>query len=405
VKYLSLFLGLATISGLSSAVEPKVNYSMPVDPADLTTDPYVHNGLVLTDAGRGSGFVAEDQHLFFSAAHVVYDETTGWGAPPVFIQGNHGDVPDEKAAIQSRGYFRLNSYARLAEDFGMEWKATYSKDVLMGFAFEAFYSATPPKINMRGYADLRRDNLTFITGYPAEINYTGESGGNFLHTTAPEFIRFDGGFGNYVTTTHLSTGPGNSGGPVWRQDRRGNWEAVGVLVSGLTAETGVYGFTRDARQFLNAVKPLLRVPMWRMRPARGTSFSNGFYSMPRPRRIPDGRPSWTRIPLRVAYFPNDGEVSKVVLNLKVDTDDRSDLVVRLIAPGGTYVELFSLEDPGQSDLVFTNKDLSSEFAGLTPNGNWQLYIQDRIKGDRATVSQFELEISVDANNTTTPEEP
>lgn len=402
VKSLNYLLGLAALSGLSFAGDdPKVNYSIPVDPGDLNTEPYLFNGLVQSGDARGSGFVAENEQLFISAAHVVYDEDLGWQPAPTFIPGQNGDAPDIDGEIASRGYFRWNSYARLAQEGGVDWRATFSRDVIMAFAFEPFIGVTPPRIDYRGFSSLRRENLVFITGYPAEIDYTGESGGYYLHSTTPDFTQFSNGFGRYVTNTHLSTGPGNSGGPVWLQDRRGNWLPAGVLVSGLTAETGVYGMSPDMRQFVNTSRPLLRTPISRMRPGRGIGFSNGFYRYPRPRRVPDGRARWTRLPVRVANIDREAQVSKVILDLTIETADRSDLVVRLVAPGGTYKELHSLSDPGEADLIFEQEDVTDAFAGLNPNGNWQLYIQDRIRGDWALVREFQLEISVDGETVST----
>jgi subtilisin-like proprotein convertase family protein len=52
---------------------------------------------------------------------------------------------------------------------------------------------------------------------------------------------------------------------------------------------------------------------------------------------------------------------------------------------------------GTQNLILTSKDFSSAFKGIYPNGNWMLRVQDRLRGDVATVKQVLLEIGVEGS--------
>ena len=120
---------------------------------------------------------------------------------------------------------------------------------------------TPAKINLEGTKDLKRNIKTLITGYPAEKDYTEtELSGYFLHKTGPTVAPYQSYEGNALTTTLVSTGPGNSGGPVWTKNAKGKWIASGVLVGGLPSESVVYTFSKDINDLFKAVAPVIRPP-------------------------------------------------------------------------------------------------------------------------------------------------
>ena len=101
------------------------------------------------------------------------------------------------------------------------------------------------------------------------------------------------------------------------------------------------------------------------------------------------------IPLTLKSYPVDAKVTKLLLNLDISTTHVGDLVVVLQSPDGIQSVLHDSEGAGAHDLVFTDKVLSSEFGGAVANGKWQLKVQDRLKGDLATVNSFKLEVGTD----------
>ena len=94
-------------------------------------------------------------------------------------------------------------------------------------------------------------------------------------------------------------------------------------------------------------------------------------------------------------YSDYAKVSKLILNLNISTTHVGDLVVWLQSPDGSVSVLHDSEGAGAHDLIFTDKDLTSAFSGAVPNGKWQLKVQDRLKGDLATVNSFKLEVGTD----------
>jgi hypothetical protein len=374
---------------------PKTNSSQRVDAGQLASEPFYYTGIVFSGDSRGSGFVAEHEQLFFTAAHVVFGDT-GWNPPPTWVGGYSDEgAPGAELEIPSRGYFRWTQYANIVAEAGPNSRRAFSRDVALAWGLEPFVEGIPASLDFKGVSNLQRSNISMITGYPAELDYTQESGGYFLHTTAPDITPFKPAVGPYLYATHISTGPGNSGGPVWVQDNLGNWKAGGVLVSGRPSETGVYAMSADIRSFLQAANPVLSTPRRSMKFVKGVGASSTLLAMPKPKKIPDGKQSWTRIPLSVLSFPDEAKVSKVTLHLDISTAHRGDLIVALLGPGGVFSMLHNGEGAGESDLLFEDYDVSGAFSGGEPDGRWTLLVQDRLKGDPAVVNRFELEIEAE----------
>jgi subtilisin-like proprotein convertase family protein len=166
-------------------------------------------------------------------------------------------------------------------------------------------------------------------------------------------------------------------------------------VSSRPSETGVYGMTPDIKSFLKAANPLLTNPRSSTKFVRGVSATSSLLVMRQPKNIPDGIHRWTRIPLNILSFPDDATISKVTLNLNLSTTHRGDLVVALMGPGGVQSILHNGEGAGADDLIFEDYDVSGPFAGGEPDGRWTLLVQDRLTGDPAVVTRFELEIAAE----------
>ncbi|HEY1123961.1 MAG TPA: proprotein convertase P-domain-containing protein [Haloferula sp.] len=389
-------LSLPALAGVEEP-PPKTNSSLPIDENLLTVWPYSLNGVVGASGVRGSGFIAQHPNLFITAAHVLYDG--GWKSAPTWSgQVNSLDFP-AVTGITSRGYFRWASYSDEVTSSGRDSPDAFKRDVALAWSFIPFTSEEPATLDYQGASHLRSGIPSMITGYPALIDYTGAEGNYLLHTTREETTSYKGS-GNYLTATHISTGPGNSGGPVWVRGDDGNWKAGGILVSGRPSEDGLNGFTSEIKTLFKAAEPVLADPVRDLIPAAKVGSSLRMVSLKKPKTIPDGRPKWTRVPLNIGNFPQGATIDSVTLNLTITTDHIGDLVVSLVGPDGTSVLLHNSQGAGANDLVFDNEDLSSAFSGTSAgengviSGKWQLYVQDRLTGDIATVTRFQLEVGI-----------
>jgi subtilisin-like proprotein convertase family protein/V8-like Glu-specific endopeptidase len=389
-------------AGVAPVEPPKTNSAAPLTDLDLSTNPYIFNGMVTTEAGQGSGVVAENPKLFFTAAHVLYDPMEGWSEPPLWVGGGeHVALPPEVLSGESRGYFRWSSYAGNVQSAGQNSTGAFATDLALAWGLEPFFGGTPAAIDFNGYKKLKKHNdLSMITGFPATLDYTEESGNGLLHATKPEFTIFQAEANRYLYATHISTGPGNSGGPVWLQEAGGTWDTAGILISGRPSEAGIYAFTPSIKSLLKAASPLVGDVRKSVKNAtKGVSTSTGRYVMPKPKKIPDGLHRWTKIPVNVQRFEPDNEVFEVFVDLTITTNHRGDLMVGLMSPNGTMTMLHDGQGATEDDLVLDDFDASEAFSGEVaeegnggPNGTWFLLVQDRLTSDQCVVTRFELEI-------------
>jgi hypothetical protein len=302
---------------------------------------------------------------------------------------------DPEAEVQSRGYFRWRAYSELLALNGVTHPKTFGKDVILAYALTDLVEGNPAEIDLKGSKNLRSVNPVMITGYPAEIDYTQESNSYFLHQTGPVALKFRNEANGYLATTLISTGPGNSGGPVWSQTAGNPWRAAGILVSGLPGEAGVYPFSGDVKSLTRSATPVVHDIPSKPVTVAGVHRSSFVFPMTKAKRIPDGVAKWTSFAFGVSQFPKEAKVTKVLISLDIDTTHRGDLIVLLQGPEGAVAQLALEEGGSEQDLVLVDKDVSNFFAGIPANGRWSLRVQDRLKGDIATVNSIFLEIGWD----------
>lgn len=387
---------LLCAGAIHSSADTKTEIPVKVGQSQTGDAPYRFNGVVQAGDTRGSGFYAWNKRTFFSAAHVVYSSNS-WDEPPVWYPRVNADKLDEKSGIQSRGYYRWTNYADLVANGSA--KASYGRDVILGFAFKKIGTGSPAAINTDGVTDLKKNIKTLITGYPESIDYNGkETGGYFLHKTGPVVRPYLPYSGNALTTTLVSTGPGNSGGPVWTRNGDKGWVASGVLVGGKPSETIVYAFSKDIKAMLYAATPVLKPDIEDPVSLGPVGVSSMFfpYHLPnnRPVKIPDGVLKWTTFRIGAHGFQNGSEVESVKVSLNISTKHRGDLLVVLEGPGGAQAPLHDEQGAGKNNLVLKNVDVSESFTGVDPNNTWFLRVQDRLTGDVATLNSILLEIAV-----------
>jgi len=393
-------LGLLLLAGTAVAVAPKT--LSPVQVANvglMSTEPYRFNGVVMTDVARGSGFVAWNKRTFFSAAHVVYDAeaTAGsnWGLPPVWYPVPYADALDESTAIPSRGYYRFKAYSAIV-DVGGQTGNAFGKDVILGFAFKDLITGAPATLNLNGYKDLGTAGTTMITGYPAINFYTGlPITGYYLDQTGPGSTPYQVSFGRALRSTLVTTGSGNSGGPIWTQKGAG-WTAAGVLVGGRPSESIVYSFSPDINALTRSVAPVVKTPEGSPISVAGVGATSFFFPMVKAAKaIPDGVQHWTNFATSVSRFDQAAVVTKAHISLNITTNHQGDLEVILQGPGGLYQVLHNEEGGATHNLIIDDLDVTGTFAGIYADGGWTLRVQDRLKGDIATINSAVLEVGVD----------
>lgn len=378
----------------SSDTVPKTLTPEKIDPLVIDTEPYRFNGVVLTDGFRGSGFCAWNRRAFFTAAHMVWG--TGWGAPPIWAPTANALAVDEDTKVQARGYYRWKSYASLVAVGGQTGKA-FGKDIILAYAFQDLISGTPAKLDLNAYKNLRENRTTMITGYPALAFYTNQAiTGYFMHQTGPGITPYSIDFGRALRTQLIASGPGNSGGPVWIKETNGSWSAAAVYVGGRPSESIVYAFSPDTNSLTQAVAPLVKTPFAQNSAAvAGIEGSSYFFSMSKPKKIPDGVGRFTDFKFNVGRFEDTDKVKRVKLSLEIETNHQGDLYIILQGPGGYQAQVHNEQGGGTHDLVLTEKDFSAKFSGIHPNGYWTVRVQDRLRGDIATVKSILLELSAE----------
>ncbi len=394
-----LLLGGTTLSSAA----PKTLNPARVPARLMGDDPFRFNGVVTNDDARGSGFCAWSRYVFFSAAHVVFDDEGGkWGEPPVWTSKANSVTLDDSKSIQSRGYYRWTDYSEIVAVDGNNGDA-FGRDVILGFSFSKLIQGRPAVLNLNGINDLKKPIRSMITGYPAENFYLGVPiNGYFLHRTGPGVTPYKPSSGKALQATLVSTGGGNSGGPVWTKNPDIGWTAAGVLVGGLPSEVTVYAFSSDINALTRAVTPLIRSKLPDSITVGRVSGSSRFFAYNRARVIPDGVQKWTDFPISVDGFEPGETVKKVKLSLKIKTKHQGDLQVILSGPGGFEKLIHNEQGAGKDDLTLVDEDVSEAFTDIDPKGRWILRVQDRLKGDTATLVTFLLEIAAEGTTVVAP---
>ncbi|NJM38459.1 MAG: hypothetical protein HC845_11700 [Akkermansiaceae bacterium] len=214
--------------------------------------------------------------------------------------------------------------------------------------------------------------------------------------------------GNSLVTTLVTTGRGNSGGPIWtRKNSKSPWIASGILVGGLPGETVVNAFSKNTQSFLTAVKPVLSKKVKEPVFVRGITSSSVFFPTRPNKTLPDGDGKQMIFNIPVRGFEDYDTTATVRLSLTIKTKHRGDLIGRLVAPSGAtttlFFNLFTQNGADGDDVIFRDFDLkallgeSAGFEGVPPNGTWRLIVEDSLKGDKAKVKNITLEVGVIEN--------
>ena len=324
---------------------------------------------------RGSGVVARDEKLIYSCAHLFY-EAGEWATDYNFYRACHSSqYPSESTGVSPRGLHYFTSYSSGVDSYGSDSNRAFAADFTVLYGDSSF--GDPVGWWSKGGPVLKSSRSKQIVGYPSEIDYTGESGRCYQHSTGVFGYSAYQLRGGYHEFDDVSTGSGNSGGPIFVQGDSGDEFLAGILVAGTRRTAGVVALDLSTHTMAGYALGLKNKTL---------TFSNttGF-------QLPDGSQSYTRIPFSVSGFT--GSLAKMKLNLSVSTKSRGDLDVYLKSPSGR-IHWISRRSGGSLDnLEIIGANLTNSYYGSQPNGKWELRIRDAVPGTRATFVRASLVVS------------
>ena len=363
----AVFAALLLLSG----AEAQTYFSRRVPSSEIGIHPYNSVGLVetrvLRDSYRGSAAVARDPRLLYSCAHLVYEYGRGWATRFAFKRGhnNFGDAPSE-SYVAARGYRVLAGYAptRNFNDFNDDFCVAY------GGAARFFGRALSIHADPAG-AVSSGSTEKMILGYPSDLDHLPfyDTGRYYMHRTGPfatPFVDDEEGQGGHALADWVTTGSGNSGGPVVVWDSTSSsYQLAGILVSGSEFEyplwfSGIYVLNSEAD--LAATDALGRS-------VDGVNKTRGNW---RRGRVDA---SYARREIRFDNIPP--QLTRVSLDLRITTDRRGDIDAFIRSPNGR-VRVLASSNPDEStpDLVMENEDITSGFLYSNPRGVWRLFFRD-----------------------------
>lgn len=382
-RFAAFALGLLLLGPVAAFGQPF--FPEPLEAELLDQPPYSSVGYLTTALGgfefRGSATVARDERLLYTCAHVLYEKGR-WADRLEFARAWHDtEDPLSEDAVLARGYRVFTTYSGRANkrDFALDFTVAYAP------AGESFGPALPVLDDATVLA--RSDVEKLILGYPHTLDATRASGFSFQHQTGPFTTRLFPELGAYHYADRISTGSGNSGGPLLL-DHEDKLHLGGILVSGNRHSIGVYVLDLAAHHLATNALATASAGL-SLEPFTAT------FSQSRSLTLPDGRARYARRPLAVRRMPT--LTRAVSLDLNITTAAPGELDVYLRSPRGRVAWLHEA-DPDSSappNLVLTALDLTPDYAGTNPNGRWLLFMRDTVPGNRATFQAASLHITAD----------
>ena len=351
-------------------------------------------GIVVSKIGssyyRGSGAVARHGQLIYSCGHMIASNGV-WASELYFLRAwNSSNIPALSQMKTVRGYKKYTEYQGPSDNLA------FSRDFIVGYdATNTF--GTPLQTYVDGASQLLSPTTTkLIAGYPAHIDFTGAAGGAFQYYTGTFMTAMYSVYPTYLNINGVSTGGGNSGGPVFVSDN-GTFKIAGVLISGATNAAGVYALTSVAESMAQSAMSAIGVTgtaaatssTTTTAPDAPTSVTlsyNGNYA------IPDGKTAYSLLNLPVTSL--SGTVKTVTLSLNITAKVAGDLDVFLRSPNGRVAIIRQNNRKDKtSNVVLTNSSLTTTFAGSACVGTWGLYLRDVVKGNPSTFNSTALTIT------------
>lgn len=325
---------------------------------------------------RGSGVITRDPRLIYSCAHLFY-ENGMWATHYNFHRAYHSEFsPSSSDGQAPRGIQYFTTYGNNTDSFGSNSSRAFAYDFTVLYGPDSF--GDPVGWWSDGGERLRSTDLKRIVGYPKTIEYTGARGFAYQHSTDYFGRSAFTVTGAFLDFNNVSTGSGNSGGPVFVRDGDTQDDYLaGILVSGSYSTAGAYALNADSNNLASAALGLPKIT---------NTFSNTT-----PVQIPDARFAYTTREVIVSGF--DDSLTDLLLNLSISTTSRGDLDVYMISPSGRIRWINKRSANTSNNLIKNNANYTTTYRGDVANGRWRLKMRDTVALDRARFNSFGVVVS------------
>lgn len=364
-------MALLILPGSRGAAEVFYPKQVRADPSTGFLESYVARNWY-----RGSGVVARDPRLIYSCGHLFYENGL-WATDYIFYRNYSSDyppVPDSGAS--PRGFRYFTSYSDNVDEHGGDSPRAFAYDFTVLYGTSSFGPAVGCWAD--GSLAIRSDRKKRIVGYPATIEYSGDSGYSYQHATdwfTHKGYRIREAYHGF---DDVSTGEGNSGGPLFVWDNASdNYLLGGILVSGSQDTAGVCALDGSSNNMASAALGLESITQ---------TFSNAETLL-----LPDAATRYTSRSTTAAGFSDT--VTGLKFSLSMTTPRRGDLNVYLKSPGGRIRWINKASSNTADDLVINRANYTTSFRGYAANGNWQVKMQDNRAKNRATFNKFSVAVS------------
>ena len=325
---------------------------------------------------RGSGVIARDPKLIYSCGHVLYENGV-WATDYLFYRAyNSRYTPDASTGVSPRGFRYFSNYSDNADTYGPNSARAFAYDFTVFYGTEPFGEAVGWWQD--GGAALRSDQLKQIVGYPTSVEYTGERGYCYQYGTDWFTNKAAQTRDAYHTFNNVSTGGGNSGGPVFVKDAGGTGYFLGgILVSGSYSTAGVYALNDSSNSMASAALGIKEVTL---------TFANTSSVM-----LPDASSTYVTRKATASGFTDN--ITGLKFSTSITTPRRGDLDVYLKSPSGRIRWIHKASTETADNIVIKDADYSTKFRGYAANGEWKLRMRDVTARNRATFNSFSVSVS------------
>ncbi len=324
---------------------------------------------------RGSAVIARDERLLYSCGHVLYEDGL-WATDYLFYRAYHGRYsPDPSIGASPRGFRYFTSYSNNADNYGANSGRAFAFDFAVFYGTDSFGPAVGWWSD--GASIMRSGRSKRIVGYPSRLEYNNARGYYFQHGTNWFTNRALQVRGAYHYFRNVTTGGGNSGGPVFAKDTDGKYYLGGILVSGSYSTAGIYTLNNSSNSMASAALA-----------SRGVRVEGGNSET---LTLPDGDSSYQVREMTTAGFSEN--ITGLTFSTSISTPRRGDLDVYLRSPSGRIRWVNKQSNATAADLRIDNADYTAKFRGQAANGVWQLKMRDAVSGNRATFNHFSVSIS------------
>lgn len=365
---------LALVAGACASADTIVPQRQFLDSAIAFLQVVPPNGTLV----RGSAVVARDRRLVYTAAHLLFDGAR-WASVFRVVPGwDAATTPDVALGVVPRGFRHFAGYADTALVHGGNAPATFDLDFAVFYAATSF--GTPLSTLADSGARLRDAGVQKrIAGYPVVFDADGTAGFAFQHATPAFGLAATRSLGAYHLFNGVSTGPGNSGGPVFVEDAGGALRVGGILLSGTAASAGVYALDADAEALAgDALGDVVTVG--------SRAFANKVAL-----RLPDNQATYRERAVTVRGFT--GALRSLALTLSIDTPRRGDLDAYLVSPAGRVQWVLRHRAGTDGAVHLTRQVYTARYAGQAANGKWRLRMRDLRAGATATFRAVTLTVA------------